>query len=50
MGRYRENLSTLLTKLAYCLGRKERRSPVPQTSLSTTSHINPSDRMLTYSI
>ena len=52
MDRYREKTSTLLTRLAHGLGRKQRptidRSPAPQTSPSATSRVGSLDRMLIY--
>ena len=54
MGRYRENISSFLARLTYYLGVKLRlvaigRSPVLQTSPSTSSLIGSSDRTLIYS-
>ena len=54
MDRFREKTSTLLTRLAHGLGRKQRptidRFPAPQTSPSATSRVGPLDRMLICSI
>ena len=51
MDRYRENTSTILTRLANNLNmRRPNRSPAPQTSPSATSRVGPLDRMLICSI
>ena len=54
MNRRGENTPRLLSRLAYRLVGKQhptiRRSPAPQTSLSTSSSISTFDRMLTYPI
>ena len=48
MDHYREKSSAFFTRIARGICRKQRRSPAPQTSLSTSPLVSSLDRMLIY--